>query len=226
MPRIARVVAVGLPHHITQKGNYGQDIFFTSADRSRYFAWLNEYSTKYGLSILAYCLMRNHIHLIAIPNQLHSLAKTLDYTHSCYAQYLNKKSGQRGHLWQGRFYSCVLDQPHLMLAARYIERNPVRAGIARKPWDWPWSSAISHINQEEDVNIQLADLLKIIDMSSDSWREYIDYNEKADSLCPIRQCTLTGRPLGKRLFIEDLEKKYGRKLGALPKGRPKIHKKW
>jgi putative transposase len=128
MPRIARVVAVGLPHHITQRGNYRQDVFFDTDDRRQYLLWIGEYSAKYGLSVLAYCLMQNHVHFIAIPREANSLAKTFNAAHMRYSQYFNKKLKQRGHLWQGRFYSCVLDESHLMLASRYIERNPVRAG--------------------------------------------------------------------------------------------------
>ncbi len=134
MPRMARVVAVGLPHHITQRGNYRQDVFLNADDKGRYLAWVQEYSVKYNLSILAYCLMQNHIHFIAIPNQPDSLARAFNSAHMRYSQYFNSKLKRRGHLWQGRFYSCVLDESHLVLAARYIERNPVRAGLVEKPW--------------------------------------------------------------------------------------------
>ena len=222
MPRIARVVAVGLPHHITQRGNYRQDVFTNPDDRRQYLAWIREYSIKYGLSILVYCLMQNHVHFIAIPNESDSLARTFNAAHMRYAQYFNKKLKQRGHLWQGRFYSCVLDEFHLMLAARYIERNPVRAGLVKKPWQWPWSSAIIHTNGKESRPfIELGDLFGIMGMSCGSWEKYIDSAEEENFLQRIRKHTFTGRPLGTMAFIERLQEKFSRRLYALPIGRPK-----
>ena len=221
MPRIARVVAKGLPHHITQRGNYQQVVFLNPDDRRQYLAWIGEYSVKYGLCILAYCLMQNHVHFIAIPAESDSLAKTFNTAHMRYSQYFNKKLKQRGHLWQGRFYSCVLDEPHLILAARYIERNPVRAGLVEKPWQWPWSSAAAHTNKKESELIEPGDLFRIIGMSYGSWLRYIDSAEEAVFLENIRKHTFAGRPLGATAFIESLEEKFNRKLCALPIGRPK-----
>lgn len=220
MPRIARVVGVGLPHHITQRGNYQQEVFLDEVDRRQYLMWINEYSNKYDLSISVYSLMQNHVHFIAIPNRPDSLAKTFNNAHMRYSQYFNSKLKRRGHLWQARFYSCVLDEPHFVLAARYIERNPVRVGLVEKPWEWPWSSAITHTDKNRNSPIELGDLLGIIGMSPDMWRKYIDSGEEENLLQRIRKCTLTGRPLGETAFIEKLEAKYGRKLHTLPAGRP------
>jgi len=221
MPRIARVVAVGLPHHITQRGNYQQDVFLDAEDRKQYLLWIGEYSVKYNLSILAYCLMQNHVHFIAIPEEAVSLAKTFNTAHMRYSQYFNKKLRQRGHLWQGRFYSCTLDEPHLILASRYIERNPVRAGLVEKPWQWPWSSASIHSNENKKDLLELGDLLKTIGMTFSSWNKYIDSGEEESFLQGIRKHTVTGRPLGAAPFIERLEARFGKKICALPIGRPK-----
>jgi len=220
MPRIARVVAAGLPHHITQRGNYRQDVFLNADDRMRYLAWIKEYSLKYGISILAYCLMQNHVHFIAIPSKDDSLAKTFNAAHMRYSQYFNQKLRQRGHLWQGRFYSCILDEPHLILAVRYVERNPVRAGLVEKPWQWPWSSAAVHAGQKEPGLIELGDLFNIAGISYDSWRGYLDVADKINFIQDIRKYTFTGRPLGRVAFIERLEEKFSRRLSALPIGRP------
>lgn len=225
MSRIARVVAVGLPHHITQRGNYQQAVFHEEADRRQYLWWIRNYSIKYGLSILAYCLMQNHVHFIAIPSKLDSLAKTFNAAHMCYSQYVNEKLKQKGHLWQGRFYSCVLDESHLILAARYIERNPVRAGIIEKPWQWFWSSAIEHIDRKAMGIIKLGNLLEIIGMSHSSWKEYIDKQEEEGLLQHIRKYTIKGCPLGTSAFVEKLELETGRRLRALPVGRPKKEEK-
>ena len=215
------MIAVGFPHHITQRGNYRQDIFTDDKDREKYLSWVQEYSQKFALSILVYCLMQNHVHFIAIPTREDSLAKAFQAVHMRYAQYFNKKLKSAGHLWQGRFYSCILDEPHLIVAAKYIERNPVRAKIINKPWQWKWSSALAHVNKAVELPLKLADFFKITGMSYGSWREYIDYKDDAKTLNEIRKHTLTGRPLGSVLFIEKLEKWFGRRLSALPIGRPK-----
>lgn len=221
MPRMARVVAVGLPHHITQRGNYRQIVFLDETDRTQYLAWVRAYSMKYGVLIFAYCLMRNHVHFIGIPFKKDSLAKTFNTAHMLYSQYFNEKLRQRGHLWQSRFYSCVLDETHLIFAARYIERNPVRAGIVEKPWQWPWSSAIEHTNDKSNGIIKLGNLFELIGMSGGSWKKYIDSPEEESFLQNIRKYTVNGRPLGTITFIEQLEAKIGRRLRALPMGRPK-----
>ncbi len=221
MPRIGRVVAVNLPHHITQRGNYKQEIFLNDDDRKQYLVWIQEYSLKYGLKILGYCLMQNHVHFIATPTKEDSLAKTFNTAHMRYSQYFNKKLNQRGHLWQGRFYSCVLDEPHLILAARYIERNPVRAGLVKQPWQWQWSSALAHTIEKAPSFFGLRDFLSLTGLSYFAWQEYIDCKEKDAFLQNIRKHTLTGRPLGGALFVKKLGMMLQRDLVALPKGRPK-----
>ncbi len=172
------------------------------------------------IELLAYCLMQNHVHFIAIPNKEDSFAKTFNSAHMRYSQYFNKKIKARGHLWQGRFYSCILDQPHLLMAAKYIERNPVRSGLAKKPWEWKWSSAAYHTGRENSL-LALGDLFKLADMSSDSWKQYIDSKEEGNALEAIRRHTFTGRPIGTIAFVKKLEEKFGRRLLALPRGRPR-----
>ena len=129
MPRIARAVAPGYPHHVTQRGNYRQIVFEDEEDFQQYKTWLKDYSGKFGLKIWAYCLMNNHVHFVCVPTKEYSLAKTFNTLHMRYSQYINRKKGAKGHLWQGRFFSCSLDEIHLYAAVRYIENNPVRAKI-------------------------------------------------------------------------------------------------
>jgi len=221
MPRIARLVAVGLPHHITQRGNYKQKVFLNTADKKQYLLWVKEYSIKFGLSILAHVLMPNHVHFIAIPSEAYSLSKSFNAAHMRYAQYFNQKLNLRGHLWQGRFYSCILDLGHLLLAARYIERNPVRAGLVEQPWQWPWSSALIHVGNKGGDYIELGDFLGIVGMSCDEWKRYINCEENVQELQRIRKYTRVGRPLGTSLFIKRLEDKFGRNLSITPVGRPR-----
>jgi putative transposase len=197
MTRIARVVAVGLPHHITQRGNYKQPVFRNSYDRKLYLSWIEEYSNKYSLKILAFCLMINHVHFIAIPERENALAKVFNITHMRYSQYFNRTKNLTGHLWQGRFYSCVLDEPHFIASIRYVERNPVRANLVKNPWEWSWSSASSHINQQAKSLIKLYDVSKLINFTDDSWREYICSEDNPKIIDNIRKHSLTGVPLGK-----------------------------
>ena len=221
MPRIARIVGVGLPHHVTQRGNYQQQVFGDDKDREKYLLWIKEYSLKYGLSILAYCLMNNHVHFIAVPLAIDSLAKTFNTAHMRYSQYFNRKRNTKGHLWQGRFYSCIMDESHCMAAARYIERNPVRAKLVRHPSEWKWSSALAHISGNLAHDFKLGDLFQLIGIPSETWGGYIDSKEDSEMIRQIRKHTLTGRPLGATEFLEQLGKTFDRKLNALPRGRPK-----
>ena len=156
MQRTARLVVPIYIYHITQRGNQRQNIFQDDEDRLRYLSWI-PVCRQAGMSTarniiyhwFAYCLMDNYVHFIAIPRKEESLAKVFSITHMRYSQYFNnnKKKNTSGHLWQGRFYSCVLDKPHLLVALRYMEKNPVRAGIVEKAWQWKWSSATAHINR-------------------------------------------------------------------------------
>lgn len=222
MPRIARLVVVGYPHHITQRGNYQQKTFKSQRDFSQYLIWFEEYSQNYLINTLAYCLMPNHVHFIGVPMKEDSLAKSFNIAHMKYSQFFNKKHNSKGHLWQGRFYSCVLDERHLYAAIRYVERNPVEAGLVKKAWDWKWSSASAHVKghmQGKDTNgVTLVDVNKFIEI--DNWKDYLKKENEKKIIEKIEKHTLTGRPLGNKEFTEDLERTYKRRLVALPIGRP------
>ena len=220
MPRIARIVAPGHPYHVTQRGNYRQAIFRNDEDRSQYLSWVNEYSRKFHLSVWAYCLMDNHVHFIVQPREKESLAKVFSVVHMRYAQYFNKGRKASGHLWQGRFYSCLLDEPYLMAAMRYVERNPVRAKRVKRPWQWKWSSAAAHIGGTDEM-VDVVEIKESVGVSMGSWREYIDSNDNAPEVEAIRRNTMTGRPLGRDEFIGKLSRKLGRVISVLPRGRPK-----
>ena len=145
MPRIARVVAAGVPHHITQRGNNRQQIFFSDRDRRFCLTLLRHHAERHGLRVLGWCLMPNHVHLIAIPEHERSLARALGRAHYEYAIYLNHERERSGHLWQNRFFSTPLDRHHLRVALRYVDLNPVRAGLAEEPAAYLWSSALPHV---------------------------------------------------------------------------------
>lgn len=218
MPRIARVVIPEYPHHITQRGNYRQNTFSESADYISYLKWLRECCNKYELFVLSYCLMPNHVHFIAVPKKQDSLAKVFNTCHMRYSQHYNRKNHITGHLWQGRFYSCVLDDTHLYAAMRYVENNPMRVKLVKKVEEWEWSSAREHLGLQKHSYLPLAqtgDYVKITD-----WQGYLVEEEDKAIVRKVRANTLTGRPSGRDVFVSKLEKLLGRRLRPLPNGRP------
>jgi putative transposase len=224
MPRLARIVIESVPHHITQRGNNRQDVFFVDDDRRAYLKILAEESAKYGLIIDGYCLMSNHIHLIATPKNQQSLSKTVGRTHFRYSQYINRMHGRSGHLWQNRFYSCPLGREHFWPAMRYVETNPVRARIVGKAWDYPWSSASEHIGKETAIRVIDVRRWKSILYNRD-WKRNLKAGCTEQEIKAVRCGTQVGRPLGTDNFISKLEKTVGRRLRPLPIGRPKKKRK-
>ncbi|MHC4203008.1 MAG: transposase [Planctomycetota bacterium] len=223
MPRLARAVAVGFAHHITQRGNNRQDVFFVDDDRRVYLKLLKEQADKYALELIGYCLMSNHVHIIAIPKAEDSLARAIGRTHFRYTQYINRFHRRSGHLWQGRFYSCALDERHFWLAMRYIELNPVRARLCRKPWRYEWSSAAAHVDAK--ARSELLDLSRWYDMTSAAqWRTRLAEGVSDSDLGRLRSSTHTERPLGSDSFLSRLERLLGRRVCPLPVGRPKKDK--
>jgi putative transposase len=224
MPRTARIVIPKYPYHVTQRGNYRQEIFQDREDQIKYLSWIEEYSKKYQMLVYAYCLMNNHIHFICTPLSKNSLAKVFSSVHMRYSQYYNKKLKARGHLWQGRFYSCILEHEHVYSAVRYVERNPVRAGLVRKPWEWEWSSAAFHVGDVKESRVKFGDLSDIMDIKDVNWREYITDKDDPREMDEIRKCTMLGRPWGGAEFITAISKVLGISLDTRKKGRPNKRK--
>ena len=162
MARLARAVAAGVPHHVTQRGNRRQPTFFGDADYEMYRALLATSCGRHGVTVWAYCLMPNHVHLILVPAAAPGLRLALGETHQRYTGVVNRRQGWVGHLWQGRFASCALDGSHLVAAVRYVELNPVRAWLAERAEDWPWSSARAHLAGRDDGLVAVAPLLDAV----------------------------------------------------------------
>ncbi len=146
MPRPPRLVLPGLPHHITQRGNYRQKTFFRSEDYQLYLDLLQDYSRHHGVAILGYCLMPNHVHLVAVPHRADSLARTFRRVHAEYARAQHTRLRRVGHLWQARYYSAPMDEEHFWAALVYVEQNPLRAGIVKQSEECRWSSAPAHVD--------------------------------------------------------------------------------
>ena len=220
MPRVPRIVIPGVVHHVTQRGNNRQDVFFADEDRKVYLALLVKQSGRYGLPIVGFCLMTNHVHLIVRPETEESLAKAIGQAHWHYTQYVNALYGRSGHLWQNRFKSYALDRRHFIRALRYTERNPVRAGMVRTAWDYRWSSAASHVGHEEPFNF--LDMSNWDELRSGlNWRDVLTDPMDKQEVGRIRRHLETGRPAGSDRFLAKLERLLGLNLRPQPHGRPR-----
>lgn len=208
MARLARTVVPGLPHHVTQRGNRRAPIFIAPGDQRTYLTILREQVDRCGVEVWVYCLMPNHIHIVATPSDESGLARAFGEAHRRYTAFINSREEWTGHLFQGRFASVVLDERHLLTAARYVALNPVRAGLATRAEDWPWSSVRAHLAGRDDALVRVGPLLSRIDNFADSLEvEPID-----EEFSALRAAETTGRPLGSHSFISDLEKRLNRTL--------------
>ena len=223
MPRNARIVIPDITHHITQRGNNRQDVFFVDDDKEKFLHLLRDQSQRFGTIINGYCVMTNHIHIIATPTRPDSLAKTMGRVNLLYSQYISYMHGRTGHLWQNRFYSCPLDHNHYYTALCYIEQNPVRARLSSYPWTYRWSSAGFHIGRDDKFN--LMDIKRWQrQFSGIDWKKVLSNKLEKLDIDKLRIYCRTGRPLGSDKFISKLETAIGRRLRPLPVGRPKKKK--
>jgi putative transposase len=220
MPRVARAVFPGIPHHITQRGNRGEEVFFVGEDRLTYLRWLSEYCQKYEVKVLAYCLMTNHIHLVMTPSTAEGLQRVLKPLHMRYSQRVNRARGWKGHLWQGRFFSSPLDEAYLWAAIRYVERNPVRAGMVVKAEEYRWSSAAAHCGLRSDKVLTQPWLAKVRE-SIEEWSLWLSGGDDEESIRILRRNIEKGLPCGSEGFIQKLGIVANRMLEYRPQGRPK-----
>lgn len=220
MPRISRIVAINFPHHVTQRGVRSMDIFHDDEDRRQYLKFIKEEAERSELDLLAWCLMTNHVHFIAVPHTETSLARGFGEAHKRYTRMKNFRDNARGYLFQGRFGSCVLDERHLLAAVRYVENNPVVAGMTRHAWEYKWSSAAYHVGDvKKDVLLRSRNLYGLVK----NWREYLlETIEGSDDLSSVKRSTRTGRPAGDHNFVRKMEKLTGR---ALQRQKPGPKKK-
>jgi len=215
MARIARIVVPGVPHHVTQRGNRRMQTFFSDDDYRAYIDLLAARCAAAQMAVWAWCLMPNHVHLVLVPADPDGLRRALGETHRRHAQRINRREGWRGHLWQERFHSVPMDEAWTMAAARYVELNPVRAGLASWPEDWPWSSAAGHLNGRGDKLAVASPLPR----QAGDWRAFLEAGMADGELAAIRERETTGRPLGAPAFIARLEELAGRPLAPRKRGR-------
>jgi len=209
MPRATRCILPGVPYHITQRGVDRRDTFCADDDRTTYLKLLKGNLADASVRILAWCLMMNHVHLIAVPAREDSLAVATRRVHGRYAQYFNVRYERIGHLWQNRYFACALGQSHLWRAVEYVEVNPVRAGLVKRAPDYRWSSAAAHLHGHDETG-----LLDIAWWQEEGpvgahWLES-QAPGSSDSAPELRRCTYAGRPYGEESFIEQMSARFGR----------------
>lgn len=218
MARIARIVVPGIPHHVTQRGNRREPVFFDDGDQLRYLALVAEGARKAGTAIWAYCLMPNHVHFIVVPRHADGLRAMFADPHRRYTSLINARKGWTGHLWQGRFGSVPMDEDHLALALRYVALNPVRAKLVPKPADWAFSSVHAHLSGNSDP---IVDVRPVLDRFPD-FAGLIEPEPGPTDFDALRKAETIGRPLGSRAWISALEERLDRQLTPQMAGRKKI----
>ena len=219
MPRRSRLVFAGVPYHVTQRGSHRQDVFFRDSDRTTYLDWLGEYCRRYAVKVLAYCLMSNHVHLVVVPSTADGLAKVFRPLHSRYAARVNKLKNWTGHLWQARYFSAALDEAYLHAATRYVERNPVRAGMVARAEDHRWSSAAAHCGELENPLLEDAREWFLDVRPGPGWSDWLLVQDDQAQIDAIRKNSEQGFPCGSEEFVRGLETCSGQVLRARPRGR-------
>ena len=217
MPRIARAVIPGCPHHLIQRGNRRLRVFFSDEDKAFYLTLLRRHIEKHGIAIWAFCLMDNHVHIIAVPKTEDGFARGIGEAHRKYTSVINTRENWKGYLWQGRFITYPLDESHLYGAVRYVERNPVRAGLVTLAEDYEWSSARAHIRKETHPLLSGCPLEKAIP----DWGAYLGQPDNPEDVKRFVEHEHTGRPLGSEEFVKRLEDLTGRVLAPKRRGRKK-----
>ena len=216
MARLSRITVPGLPHHVTQRGNRRQALFAEPGDYALYRDLLAERCRANGVACWAYCLMPNHVHLILAPRTPEGLGRALGKAHRRYSSFVNARARATGHLFQGRFSSVVMDEDHLMAAARYVALNPVRARLVARAEDWPWSSARAHLAGRDDGLVEVAPLIV---RCGGRFADLIATEPPASAIAALRAAETIGRPLGSPAFLDRVAALSGRDPRPAKRGR-------
>ena len=214
MARLARVVIPGSPHHVTQRGNRRQPVFFEDGDYRLYLRLVGEAARRSETAVWAYCLMPNHVHFVLVPTREDGLRATFAEAHRRYTGAINASFQWTGHLWQGRFSSSVMDEAHLMAALRYVALNPVRAGLVETAAAWPWSSAGAHLAGRADGLVEVGEVLG----RTGDFAAFLGQDADPAAVANLRRAYSTGRPVGAGDWIAGLEAQAGRVLAPRKRG--------
>lgn len=225
MARPRRVCPANVPQHIIQRGNDRRDIFVAKEDYQRYLNWLRKVAEKYGVSIHAYVLMSNHVHLLATPTAAGATSSMMQTLGRRYVRYFNHRYDRTGTLWEGRFRSGLIDSEYYLLAcARYIEMNPVRAGMVDTPEAYRWSSYRSNALGQADVTITPHEECRKLGRSraerQANYRALFDELLSEHTIAALRASNRRGTALGSEQFKDRLEQETGYRVRGRPRGRP------
>lgn len=221
MARYARLVYAGIPHHITQRGNRRGTMFFGDENRRAYLDWLDAYCIKHVVDVAAYCLMPNHVHIVAIPRTTDGLERVFRCLHTRYAQHINRCLGWTGHVLQGRYFSSALDEAHFVAAVRYTERNPVRAHMVQRAEDYQWSSAAFHCGLRDDTLVATRAIAGCGFPTTSEWGAWLAEADESPQLDALRRHIDGNLPCGSTGFVGRLATLAGRDLAFRPRGRPR-----
>lgn len=218
MPRLARVTIPNMPVHVTQRGNYRQNIFEEDCDKEFYLKSFFHYRKENKVKLYAWCLMDNHVHFILEPVDKDGLAKLFKSLNTRYSMYFNRKLKRKGRLFDDRFFSCLLDEIHFYEAIRYVELNPYKAKMENDFGSYYWNSSQEHLKIRNQFYLnKLPKYFRV-----ENWRKYLKECVHQNEITgKIESYTMSGFPLGDNLFIEKVSKKLGRDLKKKKKGRPK-----
>jgi putative transposase len=220
MPRAARIVIPGIPHHITQRGNHQNKIFPSSNFRLEYLGILKKQCDRAGLIVHGYCLMDNHVHIVATPTTENSLPSAVGQAHHLYSKAYNLHKKVKGQIWEQRYYSCPLDDVHFPRTLFYVDNNPVRAGMVKSATEWPWSSAAVHGGGDDVAGLVDPEMWRELSKKLD-WKELSKLKEQEDIVRNIRYHTRMGRPLGDDSFLDRIESQLGYPVRRPKPGRPR-----
>ncbi len=215
MARLPRIVLPGIPHHVTQRGNWREQVFFEDGDYALYLDLLRAAAAQAKVFVWAYCLMPNHVHIIAVPSDEDGLRRTFRYVHRHYTGYINARMRVTGHLWQGRFSSVAMDEAHLASALRYVALNPLRARLVDRAEDWRWSSARAHLAGAGDGYVDVAPALDRVGDFAAFLGEAFD---EALTYAALRKAEGVGRPVGSKEWLADMEARTGMTLAPGKRG--------
>ena len=215
MARLARVVIPGIPHHVTQRGNGRAQTFFEEGDYALYLDLLADAARRAQAEVWAYCLMPNHVHIVLTPSDQDGLARTFGELHRRYTGYVNARRRTTGHLWQSRFGSVAMDEPHFVTALRYVALNPVRARLVGRAQDWRWSSTAALLAGADDHVVTVAPALERVgDFAAFLAQEF----DEALTYAALRKAESIGRPVGSAEWLADMEERTGRALAPQKRG--------
>jgi len=215
MARQARIIVPNSPHHISQRGNRGESIFFEKEDFSNYLELIQKNLNDFKIDLLSFCLLPNQIHLLMEPKHKDDLSRCIGETNRQYTRYINQKKNWTGHLFQNRFFSYAMDDQHALRAARFIETLPVTAKITEKPQNYLWSSAKYRIKTIENSPIKPFNMFHL----DQNWEDFLGRIMDTEELKKIQTHLQTGRPRGNTLFLDTVEQQIGRPVRPQKRGR-------